>query len=55
MINKNDLEELRRLATNTYDNDKRFAHRIIHEVTNMENEIRKLKEEIERLKKSNVT
>ncbi len=50
MISKNDLNELRRLATNAYDDDKRFVNRIITEISNMNNEISKLRAEVQRLK-----
>jgi hypothetical protein len=50
-IHKNDLEELRRMATNTYDNDKKFLNRVIMGIGAMESELRKLKEENDDLKK----
>ena len=50
-IHKNDLEELRRMATNTYDNDKKFLNRVIMGIGVMESELRKLKEENDDLKK----
>lgn len=49
-INRNDMEELRRLSTNTYDGDKACMNRVIRGITLMENEIRELKLENERLK-----
>jgi len=52
MISNNDLNELRRLATNAYDDDKRFVNRVITEISNMNNEITKLRAEIQRLKES---
>ena len=51
MINKADLSELQRLATNFYDDDKKFVRRIIHQVNLMDREITKLQTENEALKK----
>jgi len=51
MINKNDLNELQRLATNCYDDDKKFVHRIIHQANLMNREIGKLQAEVETLRK----
>jgi len=50
-VNKNDLEELNRLATNTYGDEKRFIYRVINGINAMEREILALKVEIEKLKK----
>jgi len=50
MITKNDLNELRRLATNAYDDDKRFVNRVITEISNMSSEITRLRAEVQRLK-----
>lgn len=50
MISKNDLDELKRLATNAYDDDKRFVARVITEINNMSNEIARLKHENGQLK-----
>ena len=52
MINPNDLKELQRLATNLYDDEKKFVYRIIHEATAMDKEIRRLKAGIEALRKA---
>lgn len=49
-ISKRDLEELNRLATNTYDGDKRFVQHIINEIGLMEKEIARLKLENSNLK-----
>lgn len=38
MISKADLGELQRLATNFYDDDKKFVRRIIHQVSLMDRE-----------------
>jgi|688.fasta_scaffold35311_7 hypothetical protein len=51
MISKADLSELQRLATNFYDNDKKFVRRIIHGVSLMDRDIMKLQAENEALKK----
>ena len=50
MVSKQDLEELSRLATNTYDNDKRFLYRVINGINAMDKEITQLKAENEKLK-----
>lgn len=51
-ILKHDVEELRRMATNTYDDEKRFLNRVIVGITEMEREIIRLGGELERAKKS---
>lgn len=51
MINKQDLAELQRLVTNTYDDDKRFLQRILIGITQMDQKITALKAEVARLKK----
>lgn len=51
MIQKDDLEELKRIATNTYDRDKAFMNRVLTGIAKMESEIAILKNENERLKK----
>ena len=50
MISKADLSELRRLATNAYDDDKLFVGRVINEINNMQNEILRLRNEVAALK-----
>lgn len=50
-INANDLSELQRIATNTYDRDKAFMNRVLNGISHMENEINTLLEENQRLKK----
>lgn len=50
MISKDDLNELNRLATNFYDNDKKFVRRIIHQATVMDREIKRLQDENAALK-----
>lgn len=45
MISKADLGELRRLATNAYDDDKLFVGRLINEINNMQSEILRLRNE----------
>ena len=36
VISRNDLEELRRIATNTYDRDKAFMQRVLTGIAKME-------------------
>lgn len=50
-ISKKDIEELRRIATNTYDADKAFMNRVINGINILESENAKLKAEIDTLKK----
>ncbi len=50
MINNNDLNELKRIATNLYDDDKARINRIIKGINDMNAEIQKLKAENEKLK-----
>jgi len=50
-IAKKDIEELKRIATNTYDAEKAFMNRIIRGIGLIESENTKLKAEIEVLKK----
>lgn len=54
MITNNDLNELRRLSTNAYDDDKRFVNRVINEISSMNNEINQLRAENEALKRKQV-
>lgn len=48
-VSKNDLQELRRIATNTYDADKAFMHRVIKGIGDMDSEIQKLKSQVTEL------
>lgn len=50
-ISKSDLEELKRIATNTYDRDKAFMTRVLTGITRLEHENAALKLENEKLKK----
>ena len=50
-IHKRDIEELRRLSTNAYDDDKRFINRVINGIIEMEREITRLNNELEKSKK----
>lgn len=50
-VSKSDLQELRRIATNTYDADKAFMNRVIQGIGALDSENSKLKAEIEVLKK----
>jgi uncharacterized tellurite resistance protein B-like protein len=44
MINQEDIYELKRLATNTYENDKAAQiHRIIHGINSMNSELIELR------------
>lgn len=55
-VHESDLNELRRMATNTYDDDKRFLNRVLTGIAMMEREIVKLTRENEDLRKaSNAT
>lgn len=45
MINNNDLEELRRMATNLYDGDKARINRILKGIAELASENAKLKGE----------
>lgn len=49
-INQKDMTELKRIATNFYDNDKACINRIIMGISNYEKDIRNLKVEVESLK-----
>lgn len=49
-ILKHDIEELRRMATNTYDDDKKFLNRVISGISEMEREIVRLKNDLEKAK-----
>jgi hypothetical protein len=49
-VNQQDMTELKRLATNFYDNDKACIHRIIMGISNLEKQIRNQKVEIDSLK-----
>ena len=50
-ILKHDIEELRRMATNTYDDDKKFLNRVIAGISEMEREIVRLKADLDKAKK----
>lgn len=50
-ISNNDLEELRRMATNLYDNDKARINRVLRYIAELKSENEKLKTEITKLKK----
>jgi len=45
MINQADMNELKRISTNTYNADKACINRIIQGITSMNNELRVLKAE----------
>ncbi len=48
-VSRDDLQELRRIATNTYDADKAFMNRVIKGIGAMESEMQRLKAEISEL------
>lgn len=48
-VSKDDLQELRRIATNTYDADKAFMNRVIKGIGAMESEMQRLKAEVSEL------
>lgn len=50
MINANDLNELRRMVTNSYDGDKGIISRVLRGITDLTNENARLKAEIQKLK-----
>ena len=50
-INIQDLEELKRIATNTYDRDKAFMQRVLAGIAKLERDNAKLFKENEILKK----
>lgn len=49
-VSKADIQELKRISTNTYDADKAFINRIIKGIADLERENSKLKTEIELLR-----
>ncbi len=50
-LSKYDMNELRRISTNTYDDDKACINRVIKAIVDLENQVRMLKLENEELKK----
>jgi phage host-nuclease inhibitor protein Gam len=50
-ISQNDMTELKRISTNTYDSDKACINRVIRGIGDYEREIRSLKMENDRLTK----
>ena len=52
MITLADMEELKRMATNTYDDDKKMIYRIINGITAMDRKITELKSENAKLRKA---
>ena len=50
MVHENDLNELRRMATNLYDSDKARITRIIRGIADLASENAKLKAELKKLK-----
>jgi len=49
-IQRPDLDELKRLATNAYDEEQLFLNRVINGIYAMEKEIKALRAEVDRLK-----
>lgn len=49
-ISTSDIQELKRIATNTYDEDKKFILRVIKNISETENDNLRLKNEISTLK-----
>jgi len=49
-IHRNDLDELRRLATNSYDSEQKFMNRVINGIYAMDKEIVELRAEVAKLK-----
>jgi len=52
MVHSADMIELKRLATNSYDNDRKFLNRVITGINNLEKEVSKLNSEVLQLKKA---
>lgn len=52
MVNQEDINELRRIATNTYDGDKLFMNRLITKITNTNREILELRAKLEEKEKN---
>lgn len=50
MINTSDLSELRRMATNLYDDEKALVNRILKGISDLTTENGKLKSEMQKLK-----
>ncbi len=48
MVTKEDLNELRRIATNAYDDDRRFINNLITKIGNMERQISNLQTELKK-------
>lgn len=48
-ISQNDMNELKRIATNTYDGDKACMHRIIRGIDALNTQLRTLRAENDRL------
>ena len=48
-LSKNDLDELKRVATNMYDEDKRLMSRVIAEMGVMQREISTLKAQVHKM------
>ena len=52
-ILKSDIDELRRLVTNTYnENDKKFLNRVIAGIAEMERDILRLKADLDKANKA---
>lgn len=51
-VHPNDLNEVRRLVTNAYNDEKAFLIRVINGIVASEKEIRMLKGEVQKLKEA---
>jgi hypothetical protein len=52
-ILKSDIDELRRMAVNTYeDSDKKFLNRVMAGIAEMEREIKRLKADLDKANKA---
>lgn len=52
-IHVSDLNELKRMATNSYDNDRKFLNRVLNGINDLEKEASQLRNVIVQLKKEN--
>jgi uncharacterized tellurite resistance protein B-like protein len=52
-IHASDLNELKRMATNSYDNDRKFLNRVINGINDLEKQASQLRSVIAQLQKEN--
>lgn len=50
MVHSSDISDLRRMATNFYDNDKALINRVLRGISELTTENGRLKSELEKLK-----